>query len=446
MKDSELGELYGAVDAPPADWPTHPAAELFPLFSDEELNELAEDIRANGLHEPVWLYDDPERGRVLLDGRNRARACALVGIDVREHTRQYNGDDPIGFSISQNLQRRHLTTGQKAAVGAKAEVLLAAEAARERTRAIAEAVAKRERDEKGRLAASTASHSQIPADLRESGASESPTSIREKQRKRESSERAAAIAGTSGRAVQQYKRVAQHAPDLAQQVQSGKLALDRADRIIRDREAEAKRVAEAQAQAAAAPVLARVDLRHGDFREVLADVSDVDAIITDPPYPAEYLPLLDDLAAFADRVLTPDGVMVILFGQTYLPEVYRRLEGGRPYRWTGCYLTPGAGYVSMARHVQSNWKPLLVYGGGPRFADTLRTEGSDANAKSLHKWGQDYAAFHTLIERFTKPGQTVCDPFAGSGTTLLAAKALGRHAIGAEMDAEHVRTAQERVV
>ncbi len=125
--------------------------------------------------------------------------------------------------------------------------------------------------------------------------------------------------------------------------------------------------------------------------------------------------------------------------------MYRRLDGHRPYRWTGCYLTSGAGYVSQARRVQSNWKPLLVYGGGPRFADTLKTEGVDANAKALHKWGQDYSAFHTLIERFTKPGQTVCDPFAGSGTTLLAAKALGRHAIGAEMDFDHIRTARERV-
>jgi ParB-like chromosome segregation protein Spo0J len=394
--------------------PVHPAAELFPLLAGPELDELADDIAANGLHEPIWLYDDPERGTVLLDGRNRLAACELADVEVV--TRTYDGDDPVGFSLSQNLKRRHLTPGQRAMLALAVEPLYAAEA-------------------KARQGARTDLDEDIPADPPECS----------KPAVRESRERAGKAVGAAGRNVSTAKRITKDAPDLAEKVRSGDLALDRAERIVRDRESEAKRVAEARAQAASAPVLARVDLRHGDFREVLADLRDVDAIITDPPYPAEYLPLLSDLAVWADEVLAPDGVLVILFGQTYLPEVYRRLEGGRPYRWTGAYLTPGAGYVSMARHVQSNWKPLLVYGGGPRFADTLSTEGSDANAKSLHKWGQDYAAFHTLIERFTKPGQTVCDPFAGSGTTLLAAKALGRHAIGAELDEEHIRTAQERV-
>ncbi|MGH3847535.1 MAG: DNA methyltransferase, partial [Pseudonocardiaceae bacterium] len=224
-----------------------------------------------------------------------------------------------------------------------------------------------------------------------------------------------------------------------------KMALDRAERIVRDRQAEQRRVAQARAQAAAEPTPTTVDIRHGDFRDVLADLTGIDAIITDPPYPAEFLPLLADLSAWADKVLTPDGVMAVLIGQTHLPEVYRLLDGHRPYRWTGCYLTPGNGYVSHPRKVQSSWKPLLVYGGGPRFADVIRSEGTDAGAKSLHKWGQDYAAFHTLIERLTQRGQTVVDPFMGSGTTLLAAHALGRHAIGADIDAAAVRTSRERV-
>lgn len=214
---------------------------------------------------------------------------------------------------------------------------------------------------------------------------------------------------------------------------------------MRDREAEQRRIAKARAEAAATNARTRVDLRHGDFREVLADLADVDAIVTDPPYPHEFLPLLDDLAAWADKVLRPDGVLAVLIGQTHLPEVFRRLEGHRPYRWTGCYITAGSGYVSHPRKVQSNWKPLIVYGGGPRFADVVRSEGSDAHAKALHKWGQDYSAFHTIIERLTERGQTVADPFMGAGTTLLAAHALGRHAVGADIAAEHVHTARERL-
>ena len=188
-----------------------------------------------------------------------------------------------------------------------------------------------------------------------------------------------------------------------------------------------------------------MDIRVGDFREVLADLHDIDAVITDPPYPHEFIPLLGDLAAWADKVLKPDGVLAVLMGQTYLPEVYRLLDGHRPYRWTACYLTPGNGYASMARRVQSNWKPLIIYGGGPRLGDIIRSEGTDADAKSNHKWGQDYGAFHTIIERLTTRGQTVADPFMGSGTTLLAAKALGRHAIGADVDPQSITTARERL-
>jgi len=52
-----------------------------------------------------------------------------------------------------------------------------------------------------------------------------------------------------------------------------------------------------------------IDLRHGDFKEVLADIPDgsVDCIITDPPYPYEFIECWSDLAVFAKRVLKPNG-------------------------------------------------------------------------------------------------------------------------------------------
>ncbi len=216
----------------------------------------------------------------------------------------------------------------------------------------------------------------------------------------------------------------------------------RIERIKRDEVAEQRRVAEARQEAEVQPEPARTEIRHGDFRDVLADLSDVDAVITDPPYPAEYLPLLADLAVWADKVLAPDGVLAVLIGQTHLPEVYRLLGGHRPYRWTCCYLTVGPGYVSHQRKVQSSWKPLLVYGGDRRLGDVVR---STSDAKQRHRWGQNYEAFRDITERLTSRGQTVVDPFMGAGTTLLAAHALGRHAIGCDIDADAVATARERL-
>ncbi|MGH3548920.1 MAG: ParB N-terminal domain-containing protein [Pseudonocardiaceae bacterium] len=349
------------------DWPVHPVADLFPMLGGDELRELADDIAERGLIEPVWLWDDPESVTMLLDGRNRVRACELARIQVR--TRRYAGNDPLGFAIAENVKRRHLNAGQLDFVALAAEPLYAAEAAKCKAQAAGQP--------RG------AKQSSLGAGLPQENASDKPI------RAPRARDRAAKVVGASGRGVAQAKRVQQEAPDLAEKVKSGGMAIDRAERIIRDREAEQKRVAKARAQAAAEPTPSTVDIRHGDFREVLADLTGIDAIITDPPYPAEFLPLLADLGAWADKVLTPDGVMAVLIGQTHLPEVYRLLDGHRPYRWTGCYLTPGNGYVSHPRKVQSSWKPLLVYGGGPRFADVIRSEGTDAGAKSLHKWGQD---------------------------------------------------------
>lgn len=423
----------------------HPAAELFPLMADAELAELAEDIKTHGLHEPVWLIDH-EGDTVILDGRNRFRACELAGVEPR--TRRYSGPDPIGFSISQNMQRRHLTPGQRAAVAFNVLPLYEEEGRKAKARAAAEA-----RKREAREAAAKKSVAEPPLDDFQDVADlpqldDVPPKMKcEPKRAPLARDKAAAAAGASGRGVAQYARLRREAPDLADKVDAG-MALDRAERILRDRHAEQRRIEQAKSEAAriAQGETLTLDIRHGDFREVLADLTGVDAIITDPPYPGEFIPLMADLRDLADRILKPDGILAVLMGQTYLPDVYRLLEGGRPYRWTAAYLTPRAGYVSMGRMVQSNWKPLIVYGGKkPRFVDVFRTEASGADAKNNHKWGQDYGAFHTIVERLTSRGQTVVDPFMGAGTTLLAAHSLGRHAIGCDIDAEHVQRTRERL-
>lgn len=399
------------------DWPVHPAAQKFPMITGAEFTQLAEDIADHGLREPVWLWRDPDDGtEYLLDGRNRLAACAESGTVVR--TRHYDGDDPISFVVSLNVTRRHLNEGQKAFIALELVPLYEQQSEKARRKAISAA-------------------REIRADRPVS----QPTAKPEKR----SRDKAAAVVGTSGRSVARAKRIKEKAPDLQEKVESGELAIDRADRIIRDREAANRRAEQAKADAALTGITTVIDIRHGDFRDVLADLENVDAIITDPPYPHEFVPLLGDLAALSDKILAPEGVMAILIGQTYLPEVYRLLDSGRPYRWTGCYFTPGAGYASMKARVQSNWKPLIVYGGGPRFADVIRTEGTDADAKNNHKWGQDYGAFHTIIERLTTRGQTVVDPFMGAGTTLLAAHALGRNAIGCDIELEHIETTRRRL-
>lgn len=90
----------------------HPFAEIFPLLPDTEIRELADDIVTYGQRVPIVLLDG-----LVLDGRNRLAACRFA--EVEPVFEEYAGDDPLGFVLSHNLHRRHLTESQRAMVAAK---------------------------------------------------------------------------------------------------------------------------------------------------------------------------------------------------------------------------------------------------------------------------------------------------------------------------------------
>lgn len=90
----------------------HPYSEIFPLIEGTAFDDLAADIKANGLRESIWLY----KGQIL-DGRNRFLACRKAG--VKATFRKYAGKDPLSFVVSLNVQRRHLSEAQRAMAAAR---------------------------------------------------------------------------------------------------------------------------------------------------------------------------------------------------------------------------------------------------------------------------------------------------------------------------------------
>jgi ParB-like chromosome segregation protein Spo0J len=101
------------------DFETHPAADLFPMPTEAELQALAEDIKKHGQREPIVLLD----GKIL-DGRSRYRACQLAGVEPEYHwTTGARFPDPVAYVLSRNLHRRHLTAEQKAAIVIEAATL-----------------------------------------------------------------------------------------------------------------------------------------------------------------------------------------------------------------------------------------------------------------------------------------------------------------------------------
>ena len=189
----------------------HPAADLFPMIEGEEFKKLCADIKQRGLAQPITIWKDG----TLLDGRNRLLACYETNQEVVLD--RYVGPDPVQFSLSANLQRRHLNPGQRAVVALKVRELLQP-AAKERQREAGEQFGK---------------GSKVSADLREA-MPPSPVSTPAEQRK--STAQAAKSVGASARSVEQAARVAKVAPDLLPQVQSGTMALDKAHKEAQKRQ------------------------------------------------------------------------------------------------------------------------------------------------------------------------------------------------------------------
>lgn len=232
-----------------------------------------------------------------------------------------------------------------------------------------------------------------------------------------------------------FRLMAEHRP-----VWVDKLPLPRRRvlRLIRDDQADLRPIPER-------PEELLCDLRLGDFRDVLADVPDgsLDLILTDPPYPAEYLPLWTGLAQFAAAKLAPHGVLAAMSGQAHLPDVIARLGEHLIYRWTVAYLMAGAANVVHARRVSTMWKPVLIYGSSDRRLHDVAT--SKAADKDFHGWGQSESGMYDLLSLLADPGAMVCDPFAGGGTTAVVARAHGCHFVGAELDEGTHATASKRI-
>jgi ParB-like nuclease domain/DNA methylase len=187
-----------------------------------------------------------------------------------------------------------------------------------------------------------------------------------------------------------------------------------------------------------------------DFEQAPIEAGSIDFIITDPPYRQEFIPQYRKLARKAGEWLRPGGSLLAMAGQSYLLDVGDELRSaGLRYHWTISYLTPGGQSAQIfPRRVNTFWKPLLWFVNGEYagswIGDVTRSDVND-NDKRFHHWGQSESGFADLIARFTRPGDAICDPFMGGGTTGAAALMLDRGFVGVEIDDETFSVAKRRL-
>jgi 16S rRNA G966 N2-methylase RsmD len=379
----------------------HPVADIFPMLPEQELLMLSEDIKANGLKQPIWTSDE-----MILDGRNRYRACKIARVDPA--FKEFKGGDPLAFVLSLNLHRRHLNESQRAGVAAK--------------------IANMTKSDGGKL--SKTNKNQASANL--------PMLV--------SQPKAAEMLNVGERIVRSYKAVERDAPELTKRIDAGEITVHEAQKEIKASNTSAIRKEMARASENTKPS-DRWAIHHADMME-WKSLKRYDYIITDPPYPKEFLVLYEQLALRANEWLKPGGLLIAMCGQSYLNNIYESMSKHLQYYWTASYLTPGQPTPLRQVNVNTTWKPLLIFTRkgekytGRIFGDVFK---SDANEKDMHKWGQSKSGMLSIVSGICLPGESILDPFCGAGTTGVAAIEYGCYFDGVDIDNENCKISRKRI-
>ena len=381
-------------------------AALIPPLAAEERAQLEANLLRDGCRDPLVTWQG-----ILLDGHNRLDICTRHGIEWQAtEVALPSRDDAKVWIIRNQFGRRNLAPYQRVEMALTLEPLLAAQAkARQGTRTDLEPCgniatkSERTRDELARLA------------------------------------------GVGARTIDKGKYLAEHAEEpVKAKLRKGETTVNREYNRLRKDESKAAKVA----KGANVVLPESLTLLCQDSTKALAEWPDacVDAIITDPPYHDEHLGLWRSVAEQASRILKPGGFFVAYSGQRFLPEVFAALTEHLDYYWLMSCPHKHGQLRFWERKIWNAWKPVLVFTRGKPegkwFTDTLT--GGEAEAKALHDWAQPLAEAKSLVDMFTEPGQTVLDPFAGSGTIPIAAALSGRVAVGMEIEQENVMAARSR--
>jgi len=191
-----------------------------------------------------------------------------------------------------------------------------------------------------------------------------------------------------------------------------------------------------------------ITIYHGDCRDILPTLGPVDLVLTDPPYGVglEYASYVDTLESWRElmnfivpwiRVNAKMGILpscqINQLHWTYTTH---------PPDWLICWYKGSPGHVAYIGF--NDWEPLLVYGktDALQMHDYFYAQPAQPDGHPCPKpirWAR------WLMGKTTQPNNLILDPFMGSGTTLRAAKDLGRRAIGIEIEEKYCEIAVKRL-
>lgn len=413
--------------------------QVMPPLSADEYEELKADIQARGVLVPVEYDEDGE----ILDGHHRVQICEELGITEWPRVVRIGLSEAgkLTHARQLNLARRHLDREQKRTLIAQQ----LRETPQTSDRQIAES-----------LGVSPTTVGTVRSELEDAGELSKLDSC------------VGADGKTRPREVERPSAYRYVDPSAA-----GQKAIVESSREITDAKKQERR--ERQQQRHEEAVRAAAD-RQEPQAALTNDQAVVacDALITDPPYgildePWEPEKLEAFTREWADRWNECGAKCALIFwsqrylfdGREWFDESLRDYEFQQLLVWH----YPNNKSPQSRRGFKQTWEPVYFYRrlgsdfnvrvAGDAWGDGLndfdchvaavpQSNFNDAERK-VHPAQKPVSVFRWLINAVTQPGELVCDPFAGSGTSGVAAAQLGRRYHGVEIDAEFLKLARERV-
>lgn len=378
---------------------------LIPALSAEEYAQLEANILNEGIREPIITWNG-----YIIDGHNRYDIATRFDLEYKTKSKHFETEEGVKeWMILNQFGRRNLSNYQRSVLALQLEEVFSKKAK-----------------------ANQGLRTDISAKLPKSKAIDTRKELSK-------------VAQVGERTLGMVKTIQEKAPEeVKQKLATGEVSINAAYKEIKKEEKKEQKEKQIKLIKQQAKQFKNSDIKifNKDFRELKIQDSSIDLILTDPPYPAEYLHLWKDLFVQAKRILKPNKFLVAYSGQMYLDEIFKyAFEAGLDYYWMiNIEFTKKP--LVHGRKVLNEWKPILVFQNGLKqhnrvFSDKISMKYTEREMHDLN-WGQTVEPFEFLLDRFSNANDLIYEPFAGTGTTLLACKNTNRKCIGTEIKKEYI--------
>jgi len=381
--------------------------KLIPALTAEEFKQLEANCLEEGIREKIITWNG-----FIIDGHNRYEIATRWNLEYQTESKRFKDENDVReWMINNQFGRRNLSNYQRGVLALELESVFS------------ERAKEKETERKTTFVKSQKSNLEAVNTNKE----------------------LAKIASVGEQTIARVKVIeAKASEEVKAQLSTGEVSINQVYQEIKKEEKQqikTDKINEIKARAKDFK-LEHIEIFNNDFRKQVFENGEVDLILTDPPYPAEFLPLWKDLFVMAKKVLKPNGFLIAYSGQMYLDKIFKYAdEAGLDYYWMiNIEFTKKP--LVHGRKVLNEWKPILVFQNGLKqhdrvFSDKINMSYTEREMHDLN-WGQTVEPFEFLLDRFSNEMDLVFEPFAGTGTTLLACKNKKRRCIGTELEESYI--------